>query len=258
MTMKVMTTIKNQIKPVILAIIGICLFSLNVGCKSEPKIDKATEIAQRAIAAHGGLDNWQKIKTLEFRKVTTLFHADGNVETKSDQKQSFSFQPRNVYKIAYETDSTQVSLIMDNGYVHKRVNGNVVDDEAELKSARSALLAAQYVVKQPFDLLSQSAELSYLGKETVEGRELHVVAVSYLGDDPDADKWSYYIDPETFVVVANKVVLTDHTSWVENLTYDTTTDFKFNAHRKSYRLNDQGEKTYLRAEYFYSDFKVTY
>ena len=65
-------------------------------------------------------------------------------------------------------------------------------------------------------------------------------------------------DTETYEVVANKVVLKDHTSWVENLSFNSETDFKFNAKRKSYRLNEAGEKTYLRAEYYYSNFSVIY
>ena len=63
---------------------------------------------------------------------------------------------------------------------------------------------------------------------------------------------------QTYDLVANKVILSDHTSWIENLTYDTSTGLKFNEKRKSYRLNKQGEKTYLRAEYFYSNYSVTY
>ena len=40
------------------------------------------------------------------------------------------------------------------------------------------------------------------------------------------------------------------------LRFDETVNIKFNAHRKSYRLNDKGEKLYLRAEYFYSNYRV--
>jgi hypothetical protein len=57
-------------------------------------------------------------------------------------------------------------------------------------------------------------------------------------------------------MVANKVILKDHTSLVENITFDTSTDFIFNQSRKSYRLNDTGDKIYLRATYFYDNFKT--
>jgi len=67
---------------------------------------------------------------------------------------------------------------------------------------------------------------------------------------------TYIIDENTFKVVANKMELKDHTSLVENLTYNTSTDFTFNVHRKSYRLNEAGEKTCLRGEYFYSNYEI--
>ena len=68
----------------------------------------------------------------------------------------------------------------------------------------------------------------------------------------------YYFDVKTFQMIANKVILQDHTSFVENITFDTTTDFIFNQSRKSYRLNDNGDKTYVRATYFYDNFKTEY
>jgi hypothetical protein len=66
------------------------------------------------------------------------------------------------------------------------------------------------------------------------------------------------VDVTTFKMVANKVILKDHTSLVENSTFDRTTDFIFNQSRKSYRLNDNGDKMYLRATYFYDNFKTEY
>ncbi|MBT8273402.1 MAG: hypothetical protein KJO77_06330, partial [Bacteroidia bacterium] len=133
-----------------------------------------------------------------------------------------------------------------------------VTDPAELMKMTNSFFAAFHVACKPFDLIDENTTLNYSGETEVNGRLCHTIDVSYTNDGPDADKWSYFIDTETFEVIANKVVLTDHTSLIENLTFDTSTDFKFNAHRKSYRLNAEGEKTYLRAEYFYSNFKVTY
>ena len=59
-------------------------------------------------------------------------------------------------------------------------------------------------------------------------------------------------------MIGNKVIIKDHTSLVENNTFDTTTGFIFNQSRKSYRLNDKGDKTYVRATYFYDNFKIEF
>ena len=100
--------------------------------------------------------------------------------------------------------------------------------------------------------------LTYSGDEVFENRKVHIIDVAFEGDKEDADKWSYYLNTETFELVANKVIRPDHTSLIENLTFDRLTDFKFNATRKSYRLLETGEKDYLRADYFYKDFVVKY
>ena len=238
--------------------------------KQEPEIDQTDsveeivdpaklsgrDIVERSCRAHGGMDYWNRMNTIEFTKSTKLLFSDGSIESDMIQKQSFTFYPRHVYKIGYEIDSSRVSLIYDQGFIHKRVNGFPVNDSLEIASARSALLAAQFVVSQPFALLNEGVQLNRIEDYDSEGKTYYAVEATYPGDGPDSDKWTYYFDRDNFILTYNKVVLTDHTSWVENLQFDETTGMKFNAHRKSYRLNEKGEKTYLRAEYFYTDFKV--
>lgn len=220
----------------------------------------AESIMKRSIEAHGGLDTWQAIESLEFDKKTTLFYEDGTIEKASNQHQYFTFRPEvsgsiqdlNIEGVSRFDYKKNLIRIIDNDSVRP------VNDPAEIEQLTNSFFAAYHVACKPFDLLNENTILTYSGDRELDGRSCHVIDVSYKGDGPDADKWSYIIDAETYEVKANKVVLADHSSWVENLTFDTSTDFKFNAHRKSYRLNDAGEKTYLRAEYFYSNFKVTY
>jgi len=218
----------------------------------------ANEIIEKSIAVHGGLPTWENVKQLSFDKTVTLFNEDGNVQLKTEQFQLFRLQPKLFVKLEWEQEGQDMTILFENDQVSKMINDSIITSDEELQKAENAVFAAHYVVCQPFELITSEAELTLDGTIQHNEKECFVVKVKYQWDDIDADQWYYIIDPDTFEVVANKVVLKDHTSWVENLTFDTSTDFKFNAHRKSYRLNEAGEKTYLRAEYFYENFMVIY
>lgn len=257
MTMKkniAMSIIKIKIKTEVL---GFGFFMLLLlGCQKSNL--SGNQIMQKTVETHGGIENWQNAKQFSFDKETTLFYEDGSTELHTEQFQLFRFQPKLFGKIEWERGDDFIQITYENDSITKTINDSLVTSKKELQSARNSFFAALHVIRQPFDLLNDNVQLTL--KEDIEhnGRSCYVVEVGYDGDNADADKWSYIIDKESFEVVANKVVLKDHTSWVENLTFDTSTDFKFNAHRKSYRLNEKGEKTYLRAEYFYTNFSVSY
>lgn len=232
----------------------IYIFIVLIGCANKEL--SADEIVSKSIEAHGGLGAWKTIQQISFDKETKLFREDGSVESHTEQFQLFQQKSSLFGKIEWENNNDDILIVYEKDKVYKYVNDSVVVDAGELKKARNSFFAAQYVINQPFALLDDNVSLELKGTEVVNERQAYAVAVKYDGDTKNSNQWTYYIDTETFEVVANKVVLTDHTSWVENLTFDTSTDFKMNAHRKSYRLNAAGEKTYLRAEYWYRNYDI--
>lgn len=229
-----------------------------ISCNTTKEDSKAYEIVKKGIEAHGGITAWENINSLSFDKTTMLYLEDGSIERRLDQRQTFNFKPELSGAIQNFKDPEKSGYTYKNGLFFRTINDSVwqVKDEKEIAALNYSFFAAHYVTCQPFGLLSDAAVLSYGGETTVNNRRCHIINVLYKDDDKDADKWSYLFDAETYEVVANKVVLTDHTSWIENLTFDTSTGLKFNEQRKSYRLNENGEKTYLRAEYFYKNYKV--
>jgi len=248
---------KNRIKTGVLHFGFFVFLSLMLfNCQGE--ILSAKQIVQKSVEAHGGIDNWNNIKQFSFDKQTTLFNEDGSVELSTDQFQLFRPEPTLFGKIEWEDSGNDIVITYEDEKINKAINDTVITSADELAKAKSSFFAAQYVVDQPFALLDKGVELTLNGVEVLDAGETYSISVKYDGDTEDSNQWIYYIDTESFEVVANKVVLKDHISWVENLTFDTVTDFKFNAKRKSYRLNDAGEKTYLRAEYYYSNFSVLY
>jgi len=236
---------------------GFFIMTSLVFISCQDKVLSVRQIVEKSIEAHGGLDSWNNVKQFSFDKETTLFYEDGSLELKTDQFQLFRLQPSLFGKIEWEHDANDIVITYDNK-VSKSINDSIITSSDELEKAKNSFFAAQYVIVQPFALLDEDVELTLKGQVDLGERKAYEVSVKYANDTELSNKWSYFFDTQTFEVIANKVELSDHTSWVENLTFDTTSEFKFNAHRKSYRLNNAGEKTYLRAEYYYSNFEVVF
>jgi len=256
-TMTQMKVINKYLKTEVISFgFFIALISIFFSCQVEQLTAK--QIIEKAVETHGSLDAWNNIEQLSFDKETTLFNEDGSIEIKTDQFQLFRPKPKLFGKIEWESNGKDIVIVYDNEQVSKIINDSIITSEDELEKAKNSFFAAQYVIVQPFALLDNNTELTLNGVEDIEGKNVYSISVKYESDTEDSNKWTYYIDTNTFEVLFNKVELSDHTSWVENLTFNTETDFKFYSHRKSYRLNKKGEKTYLRAEYFYSNFNVSY
>jgi len=245
-------------KSLILKRLIVCLFTVFAFVNCNEKQLSAEVIVMNSIEKHGGIENWNSLRTLSFDKNVTLFLKDGTIESAIKKHQEFSFYPELEGKITWKTTDEKSLILYRKGAVIKFVNDSLITDSSELQKAKSSFNAALYVISQPFNFLNKNTKLTYLGITDLENKKVHEVKVGYTNDTADSDKWFYYFDVTTFKMVANKVILKDHTSLVENNSFDTTTDFIFNQSRKSYRLNANGDKTYVRATYFYDNFKTEY
>ncbi|MCO4820686.1 MAG: hypothetical protein KC469_01370 [Flavobacteriaceae bacterium] len=236
--------------------IGVAL--LSISCNNNTL--SGNKVVRNSIETHGGYEQWEALKQLSFNKETTLFYEDGSVETHTNQYQMFNFKNGLSGTIVWQdSEQKKHQILFDDGNITKTVNDTMVTSIEELKRAENSFWAAYYVASKPFDLVDQPVNLDLIRTIDYNGKKCYEVALNYKNSsDENGDHWFYIIDTETYEVLANKVVLKDHTSWIDNLTFDESTPFKFNSHRKSYRLNDEGEKTYLRAEYYYKDFKVLF
>jgi hypothetical protein len=238
--------------------ISICLLTAFVfsDCRNKPL--SAEFIVEKSIEKHGGLIAWDSLEALSFDKNVSLFLKNGTLESAEKQHQVFKFHPQLKGKITWKSNDNAHSIVYKKEQVVKFVNDSLVTDSKELQKAKNSFNASLYVISQPFNFLNKKVNLTYLGVVNLEGIKAHEIKITYQNDTEKSDKWFYYFDVKTFKMVANKVILKDHTSFVENITYDTSTHFIFNQKRKSYRLNDGGEKTYLRATYFYDNFETIY
>lgn len=217
-------------------------------------------ILDKCIQAHGGIDAWDALKGLSYTKEFSLLYEDGAVEKAFSQIHSYQM-PTKTYTIENTNadGSEEVTYLKDGTYKHTS-NGATTDKSIE--SIQKSINSSVYVIGIPFKLLDPGATLKYGGIEEIEGRKAHVISAAYdpakSANHSTKDVWWYYIDTSTHRVIANKVKTGDHWAWIENLTYDEEAKILFNKHRKSYRIDSLGNKLYLRAEYMYDNYKLTF
>ena len=72
----------------------------------------------------------------------------------------------------------------------------------------------------------------------------------------DSDTWWYFFDPETFLMVGNEVQLKDHRSLVYDLSGEEVNGLNLHGTRESWRVNEKGERLFLRAAYRYSQYQI--
>lgn len=249
-----------------LLLLSFCLLTCNQPNPSKKITDRfehiadkeASAILKKAIEYAGGLDQWKSIKHLTYSKKFDLFLESGAIEKSFQQRHDYQYNPSIISITSIQNDDEIVTVFQDGLYKRTKNGKPVESTQAALKKAVNT---STYVVSAPFNLLDAGAAISYDGEMTMEdGRIVDVIKVVYdaerFKNHSSSEMWKYYFDKKDGKLVANWVQSSDHLNLVENLTFERVDGILFNKHRKSYRLDEEGNKLYLRAEYFYGDYEV--
>ena len=237
-------------------VIFIIVISFLFSCqKTKPT---AKQILKKSLKVHGGLELWQKIDTLSFTKKTILYNQKGIKEKEITQNQSFyGGIPLHGKISSFGTEKSSISVI--NGVYVKSIRDSLVSiTDDEIKAINNSFKSAYYVISQPFNLKESNAFLFYKKDTILDGEKTFVVDVSYKEDENTntPDQWTYFFNAKTYLIVAAKVFHSPTVSFIENIKFNKETPFVFNAERESVFLNKDGSKDFLRASYFYSNYKV--
>ena len=228
-----------------------------ISCKPSAE-RKAIELISKSIDAHGGYEEWKAMESMTFLKETRLYQADSSLESELFQEIEIRFQPHLEIRMNWEKDSMRHTALFDGKRTRYWLGENEIQNEDFLKSKRRDLDAAAYVMTKPFDLLEGEKQLKYLGTRRLpDGKNYESVQVidGVPGQQP-VDVWIYYFDPNDSRLMAYSVETADHVSLVINDNLETIEGFLFPRERTSYRLLENGQIEYLRADYRYSDFSV--
>lgn len=235
--------------------VSLFLLIVGLGCAKSPE-KQAQDLLEKSIEAHGGSDRWEKVSSLKFNKWTRLLTDSGTVESEVDQVLEFRLKPYFEGKITWTKDSLEHISSWDGSELRYTMGGNEIRNPDFLKSKKADFDAAFYAVAQPWKLSDDGSQLSYEGQRTLgNGQLAEVIKVDY---GPESDTWWYYFDPVSFQLIGNEVQLKDHRSLIYTETFEKAGELIFHGKRVSYRVNENGEKLYTRAEYVYSDYIITF
>jgi hypothetical protein len=219
-------------------------------CETAPTIDDpADELLQKAA---GDISQWQNVASIQFEKTSTLYDSSGAVESHTEQLHHYTYHPNR--RIEIVTPATETLLIWDILGITKSVQDTLKAQE-EADKAKPSMEAATFVMELPYRLVNDEVELAVLDNEVLENwGEMEVLEARY--NDNSGDIWRLYFELETHLLRAYRVQHADHISYVINEKVHEMEGLYFPHERKSYRINEQGEKLYLRAAYVYENMDI--
>lgn len=224
------------------------------------KDEKVKTLLTKSMQRTGGLENWESINKLHFKKYFALYDSLGNTENSVNQIHQHTYYPDQDIYINWKKDSSTYQIHSLNENVKRTIDGKL-DSNATKTSLINTIRSATFVMSIPFNLLDPGVVFEYKGFDTLEdGKEVEVLQADY---DPQKhnnhstkDIWWFYFDKDEHHLIGYMVQHADHYSYVKNLSFEKINGFIFPKVRKSWRVNKNREILYLRAEYEYSDFKI--
>ena len=249
----------NTIRPSQLACFVIVLF---IACSprqeqaTAPPLSEAEQIVRASITAHGGLERWQTLETISYKKTITLYDAGGEVESHTVQQHDYLLQPQLTGSISWLSGEDRIKVTYQDGQAIRSKNG-AADTTITTEASKNAFMAGYHVLFQPFQLLEDGVDLEYLGDQSLaDGIKVHVIQPTY--DRSNGDTWWYYFNVETKRFEGYLVFHVDHHAYITNLSFDDNSPMMLIHERKSFRSDQDRNIEYLRAEYLYENFEMTF
>jgi hypothetical protein len=222
--------------------------------------ERAVEILEKSIAAHGGNEKWESLTDFSFQKNSWLYDEAGTLESQTQVDHIYRYKPYFEGVMSWEKDSIRHEFKFDGLKSSYRMGSNEIQNPGFLQSRKLDFEGTHYVLVKPFDLLKSAKKLDYLGKTKLHN-EVEVEVVQVVDGDPEdpaTDVWWYFFDPNTFQLVAYRVKTSGHYAQVYNKELAQQSGLLFPAKRESYRVDSAGNHLYLRAAYTYDNFKLNF
>ncbi len=220
----------------------------------------ALHVVENAIDSAGTLEKWQSIASLEYTKTTRLFLENGQIESETTQRHHYVFRPKKSIKIAWVIQRDSFLVVHNDSISRKFKNDSLIEQGATVKSTVNS---AMYVLGMPFKLLDQGTILTYEGLKTISATDtVHTIKATYEprkhSNHSTKDVWWYHFDKNNGTFLSSMVYHEPTYALIENEFMTKEGGLTFPRRRKSYRCNKFGEKQFLRGEFHYEDYSITF
>ncbi len=245
----------------IASLIGSCQVNRSIDTSPDFRDGKVEEILTRAFSKAGGWDRWQSLSSISYKKRSILFLENGEIESDITQFHEYRLKPELSASIFWRKNGERHSITIKDNQANKYLNGELVteNDPGTYKS----FLSAYYVLFMPFKLADEGVILSYEGVETLEeGSKVDVIKATYAPDQHEnhstADIWYYFFDVEDGSYLASMVYHEPTYAFINNTVINTELPLTMNMYRESFRVDEKRNKKFLRGEFYYSDYIMSF
>lgn len=219
--------------------------------------NEAGEIVKNAIDYAGGYAQWEKMKTLSYKKNISFYDSLGNKTLELSQLHQYQLQPTFKSRISWEEDDDKYEMINNGEKAWKLKNGEVQTTTSDSTGAWNSTFGSHYVMCMPFKLADPGTILSLEGIDTLDnGQKVYSVKADYeknAGSSGGLHMWWYYFDASSYEPIANFLDYGDGYSYTQYTSFVEVNGIKLNKERKSYRTNKEMEMLSLASVYTNSD-----
>ena len=162
-------------------------------CKN--KTDKAREIVDKSIEAHGGAKYENFTAEFDFRK----FHIKLMQNVGKDGETRFQYE-----RISKDSANNEIWDILNNEGFLRIINGNQITlSEKDQEKYKNAVNSVAYFVLLPYKLKDKAVNLEYLGETTIEKEKYDKVKVWFDqegGGKDFEDVYCYWFNQKTHLI----------------------------------------------------------
>jgi len=216
---------------------------------------------KKSFTTQGGLIAWENLKELHYEKHTKLLFESGEIELETHQKHDYFYGKNPSINISSNTKKgADQKIVSIDGIAVKYIDGKIADS-GDTKALNTSVTTSLFVINVPFKMMDKGVILSHEGMDKLEdGKEVEVIKAIYNPAENTnhnkPDIWWYYFDSKDARLVGYLIKHDGRFSYVRNLDYTKVDGFLFPAKRGSYRVNDQREILFTRAEYEYTNWSL--
>lgn len=214
--------------------------------------NRAKDLVNASISAHGGQSTYDKLKDLNYIKTTYTY--DSLEQVSDTLVQCIHHNRLGHIRLTYNNDQGLNEIEEEDEQLSVRLNGVVQYDTALIKNAKSTADGARFVFFQPFKLKDSLVRLNALGRRTLTykgsqlSEEVEVVEATYPNS---SDIWYFFFDPESNRLLANAVNHNGKMSLITNDSLQWHKSVLVHRFRTSYLSNEQFELIRVQARYNY-------
>jgi len=223
----------------------------------------AGDAVRRAIEHAGGWQAWADTRSVDYRKTTIRYTAEGEVEWRRVQRHRYALHPGPKMRIDWEEDGRRIVLINNGQQAWKLVDGELADSQEDRDEADSATYGSHYVFCMPFKLTDQGAELFYEGqRELPDGTLADAVRAEYgpgVGRAGRMHHWTYFFAADDGRLVANHLQYgpePDAHDFTEYVDHSRVGSLVLPVRRYGYQSNAEVERLERFSEIYYEDVRL--